>query len=298
MTQANPASAIHIVLGFDDKFWAPAYATMRSICLASHRRRDLVFHLLHAGSFTPEKRADLAAITAEFGATLAWHDLDTDERFQASVKGLRDSKRLGTVIYGRLMLDHFLPETAERAIYIDCDVMVRAPIENLWATDLEGHSIAAVQDAWYPFVSMGRDIRTNTDLFDPADDYFNSGLILIDIAKWREAGVWARLQAFIADGTMARIYYDQDVLNLVFRGKWKSLDLRWNIIDPRRPHQALHPFMLHYTGKRKPWNLWSGVAFARLYRHVMTNDLFWRFFRFRWQRRLNNMLPKALRGRR
>ena len=36
---------IHIVLTFDDNFWAPAYAVARSICLST-RRRDLVFHLL------------------------------------------------------------------------------------------------------------------------------------------------------------------------------------------------------------------------------------------------------------
>jgi len=33
----------HIALTFDDYFWAPAYATMRSVCLTTRRRADLVF---------------------------------------------------------------------------------------------------------------------------------------------------------------------------------------------------------------------------------------------------------------
>ena len=36
---------IHVVLTFDDNFWAPAYATMRSICLASRQRGNLTFHV-------------------------------------------------------------------------------------------------------------------------------------------------------------------------------------------------------------------------------------------------------------
>ena len=33
---------IHIALTFDDSYWAPAYATMRSICLTTRRRGDIV----------------------------------------------------------------------------------------------------------------------------------------------------------------------------------------------------------------------------------------------------------------
>jgi lipopolysaccharide biosynthesis glycosyltransferase len=50
--------------------------------------------------------------------------------------------------------------------------------------------------------------------------------------------------------------------------------------------------ILHYTGKRRPWNLWSGTAFARLYRHVMTNDVYYAFMRQRWQRRLRRLIGR------
>jgi len=89
---------------------------------------------------------------------------------------------------------------------------------------------------------------------------------------------------------MDRLYYDQDVLNLIFHDDWKRLDQMWNVINPRGPHEAFDPKLLHYTGPRKPWNLISGVAFARVYRHVMTNDLYYRFFRFRLKRRLKRWL--------
>ena len=52
---------MHIALTFDDNFWAPAYATMRSVCLFTHRRSELVFHLCHR-TITDQHRADLAKI--------------------------------------------------------------------------------------------------------------------------------------------------------------------------------------------------------------------------------------------
>lgn len=287
---SSATAAIHTVLAFDGNFWAPAYATMRSVALFSRARKNLVFHLCHKG-VAAEYRTILSGIEKEFGASIVWHDLDRDTAFQAALSGLKDSKRLGIVIYARMLIERFVPGDAARAIYLDCDVMMREPIERLWASDLDGRAIGAVRDPWYPFLSMGRDIKDNTDLFDPADRYFNSGLLLIDLEKWREARVWDRLAALIADGTMARIYYDQDALNIIFKGNWTELDHRWNVIDPRPAHEAIDPFMLHYTGPSKPWNLRANVAFFRLYRHVMTNDIYYRFLRERIARRVRRLNP-------
>jgi lipopolysaccharide biosynthesis glycosyltransferase len=49
-------SAIHVVLTFDDNFWAPAFAVGRSICLTTTRKSDVVLHLLHDG-LKPDRRA-------------------------------------------------------------------------------------------------------------------------------------------------------------------------------------------------------------------------------------------------
>lgn len=283
-SEADRDERMRVVLVFDGNFWAPAYATMRSIALSTKRRNELVFHLCCRG-LSAEQRQDLLEIEREFGASLVWHDLDSDQNFQAALSGLKDSKRLGTVIYARMMLDRFLPADAKRAIYIDCDTMVREPIEHLLSSDLDGYAVGAVRDPWFPFISMGRDMADNQDLFDPADRYFNSGLLLINLDRWRDVNVWGRLSRLIADGTMARIYYDQDALNIIFRDNWTALDPRWNVIDPRPAHEAMDPFMLHYTGHSKPWNLWANVAFFRLYRHVMTNAVYYRFLRQRLRRR-------------
>ena len=282
-TPSAAASPIHVALTFDDNYWAPAYAVMRSICLFTHRRSDLVFHLFQRG-VSPAHQTDLEAIATEFGAHLKRYDLDTTTAFADIADRVKTSRRLSNVVYARLLIDRLLPPEVERIIYLDCDTMVRDSIEDLYDIDMGNHPIAAVRDTTGAFIVGGRDIRKNRDLFDTADPYFNSGMLLIDVPKYRAIDVGQRLEAAILDGVMARIYYDQDLLNLVFKNNWLALPSRWNTIDAHYAHEASDPAILHFTGPWKPWHLVSNAAFRRTYRHVMTNELFYRFMRHRWRR--------------
>ena len=279
--------AIHIALTFDDNFWAPAYALMRSICLSTRRRGEVVFHLLHM-PLHEKHRADLMGIEAEFGAQLVFYPLGESAVFRAFVERLPEGGRWSKIVYGRMLLPELLPEAVERVIYLDCDMLVRQPIERLYEIDLAGKPLGAVQDALTPFIPLRRDMRQNADIFDGADPYFNSGMLVIDLAQWRSLDIRAQIMRIEQSGIMSRLYYDQDMLNLIFRDQWHPLPWRWNTIDAHRSHEALNPAILHFTQPLKPWGIFAGIfrvtAYARWYRHVMTNELFYRFARHRWKR--------------
>jgi lipopolysaccharide biosynthesis glycosyltransferase len=274
---------IHVALTFDDNFWAPAYAVMRSICLTTTRRRDLVFHLCH-DHLKPERRSDLQKIAEEFGARLVHYALEQNSEFNALCRSLPVDGRLHVVMYARLLLDRLLPPEVNRVIYLDCDTMVMSPIEMLYDEPLAGRPIGAVLDPMRMLIVTGRDMRSKSGIFDPAEPYFNSGVLLVDRARYAEVDVPARLGDLKRDGLIEKLYFDQDMLNLIFRGNWHPLDWRFNVMDARTAHQTMHPHIIHYTGLRRPWNLVSAVAFARIYRHVMTNELFYRYMRHRWKR--------------
>lgn len=277
--------ALHIALTFDDNFWAPAYAVMRSICISTARRRDLVFHLLHM-PLGAKHRADLERITGEFGAQLMFYSLADLPQFEAMVSGLPQRGRWPKVVYARLMLAELLPGDVGRVIYLDCDTLVRAPIEDLYTIDLGGQPLGAVRDSTAPFISLGRDMARNGEIFDGAVPYFNSGVLVLDLAAWRQLDLRADLARLDAQGILPQLYFDQDLLNLIFRGRWQALPWRWNTIDADATHEAMNPFILHFTKVGKPWFILAGIlrstAYARFYRHVMTNDLFYRFARHRW----------------
>lgn len=278
---------IHIALTFDDNFWAPAYATMRSVCLFTQSRERLVFHLLHR-TLSEKHRADLLSIATEFPVELRWYDLDQSPLFSDLAQRMPENKRLSNIVYARLVIDRFVGPDVSRILYLDCDILVRDDIATLFNWDLEGRPIGAVRDTIGAWLVAGRDVRGNRDIFDVASAYFNAGIVLIEIEGWRQADIVGRMEQAHADGVMQRIYYDQDLLNLVFKNNWAQLPWRWNTIDPRPPHEGLDPAILHYTGKTKPWSILTGmrrsVAFSRFYRHVMTNEIFYDFARHRWKR--------------
>ena len=174
-------------------------------------------------------------------------------------------------------------------------MMVRAPIERLFDIDMQGFPLAAVPDYLGAQVMTRRSLIDPRGIFDPAMRYFNAGMLLIDMHKWRQMDILGKFEQAIADGTLNKIYYDQDFLNLTFRENWLELQQLWNLLDPRPSHMALNPHILHYTGAAKPWLIKPKVAFARLYRHVMTNVVYYEYLLERspaWQRPVIRLIER------
>lgn len=280
-------SQIHIALCFDDGWWAPAYATMRSVCIATSRRSDLVFHLVHS-KLTDGHRRELDAITTEFGATLVDHDLDkTDilsERIKAFPQFVRH--RLNPIVYSRLFLHVLIP--APRVIFLDADIMVRFPIEKLYDMDMEGKVIAAALCPHRYGFQTYRDRRPKP-YFNSYQNYFNAGVMLIDLPQFGEFDFPTILAEQVGPDHVAEIYFDQDMLNLAARGRWKELPYFWNLQNPTPHHESLDPLIVHYTGASKPWLMFSTCAFKRDYRHVMTNAVFYRYRNERWRKKLGHL---------
>jgi len=267
---------MHVALTFNDRYWALAYTVMRSICLTTTRRKDLVFHLCHT-ALGPDHAAVLNRITEEFGAPLLHYDPEQNAVFADLVATLRKSERFPSIVYARLVLDKLLPADVDRVIYLDCDVMVCQPIETLYDIDMGGKPIAAAFDPFHLGITKGRDVRQKQTPFDTGDRYFNSGVLLIDLKRYAAVDLPAKIYAMADSGMLKTLFFDQDLLNLVFLNNWQPLDWRFNVLEPRPPHEPMHPVIVHYTGHRHPWNMFSGTAFQRLYRHVMTNDIYYAY---------------------
>lgn len=281
---------IHIVQVFDNAFWAPAFATMRSVCLTTHRAGDLVFHA-YFRDVDLENQDKLKSLVAEFGCEINFYDVDADKRISEVLMASANPKRTTNLVFVRLVLHLILPKTIKRLVYLDSDMLVLAPIEVLAEADLQGNSIAAVPDPVGLFIAGGRDVRAKKHVFDSADRYFNAGLMVLDLEAIRKTSMLDTYLKMARGGEMNGLYHDQDFLNIFFRNNWLQLDPLWNLTNPHPTHESLLPFLLHYTGKNKPWNLMSKVGHARTYRHVMTNEIYYGFLRHRIARRLKRFVP-------
>ena len=284
------AGTIEIALTFDDNFWAPAYATMRSVCISTRHPERLRFHLLHM-ALTPEHRAALETIGRDYGARLVFIDLEHSGVLRdriAHFPRIR-ARRLNPIVYARLFLGELLAPEIDRVLFLDCDIFVRSALDPLFTMDMEGHAIAAVLQPDRLHCITGTDLRSRST-FSMAEPYFNAGVMLIDLTQYRAMDFAGMLTSTLTPDELAMFFYDQDIINYCFRGRILELAPRWNLQNPEPAHEAFNPLILHYSADAKPWLAWSRVAFKRTYRHLMTNQYYYQYRRERLKRMVRRWL--------
>lgn len=163
------------------------------------------------------------------------------------------TKRVPISTFLKAQLHWLLPDL-ERVIYIDGDVIALQDLSALFAEPLG--------DAYMVGATCNEAIRTigrrRLKLRNP---YFNAGVLLCPLEKWRRMQVdQAFLRCYIDNQERIK-YADQDVFNILFDGRVKWIDKRWNVSHK----EVLSKFhsggpslgetaILHFNGDRKPWD--------------------------------------------
>jgi lipopolysaccharide biosynthesis glycosyltransferase len=163
--------------------------------------------------------------------------------------------------YARLLLDEYLPPEIKRVAYLDIDIIVRGEIKELWNCDLLGKTIGAVRDV-VPYA------RHKTLGLPSGAPYFNSGVMVIDLVRWREMSIGRRALEFACAYPSRIQWWDQCALNLILHGDWTPLDPGWNFqtmeiareknqfirFDKIRPSDRRSMRIVHFSSISKPWH--------------------------------------------
>lgn len=214
-------------------------------------------HVLHQGLDADQERGldELAP------GRIVVHRVDPD-----AVADLPAVGRFGTVVWLRFLLPALLPEVP-RILYLDADVLVTGSTHPLWSADLRGCALAAVPNV------VGADMRGHVEALGlaPGAPFLNSGVLLMDLDRWRADGATARLAGYVRDAEHL-VWPDQDALNVIFDGAWHRLHPRWNAQNTLWfwPQEAAEvfgaealaeatstPAIVHFEGPSlaKPWHV-------------------------------------------
>lgn len=177
-------------------------------------------------------------------------------------------------VYVRLAIPEVIPDE-RRVLYLDADTLVLDDLRPLLRQPLEGRPIGAVRDPQNPAIGRGIQLPGWDKLGLPyGRDYFNSGVMLIDLERCRRLGVFERSRQFLCDHADKVRFWDQDALNWAVDDNWQRLDRRWNTFamsplaaQPGFVHfaEADSPLaqlrdsertaaLLHFAGPDKPWH--------------------------------------------
>lgn len=198
---------------------------------------------------------------------------------------------LGPAAFSRLLLPRLLPDV-DRILYIDGDTLVAAPLDELLGADLGGNPLGAVQNLYAPYVSSANGLASwQHHDFDPRLPYFNSGVLVLDAAQWRDRDLESQTGATVArlHGEKLTTLADQDALNVQFAGEWTPLPYRFNqhpaVYDPSGSHHhrlsadevtALRddPAIVHFIGRNKPWKATAVHPRTAEWRSLVSTDAF------------------------
>lgn len=259
-----------ILLTLDSNYIQPAFVLIESIRRTNVTIwRDIeIKAVLTDGS--QESRARLEALSADGTKIEVIDFMEVDVSLATSTR--EDMKRVGPAGLARLYLDRFVPQTCEKLLYLDCDVLCLGSIADLLNTNMHGYTIAAVQDARARYFEdygglPGVHLYQNLSLKDP---YFNSGVMLVNVARWRRRDIERNCIEYLRATQQNLRYCDQDALNVASHGDWKALDQKWNYMSYWELDDGSQEDvrLVHFIDSSKPWQ--ETFPHGRFRRHYLS----------------------------
>ena len=219
------------------------------------------------------------------------HEDNVSVRFfsvKEHMKGFKfflNSERISEETYYGLIIP-FILNNFKKAIIMDCDMIVRHDLYDLYNTDLEGKTIGGVNDI---VLNGWLNDRNGKDAWEYYKNYlkvkdpykfFNGGLIVLNFEKYRSIYTKNDIYNYINNYQLRVV--DQDVFNIMLEGDSKLIDCRWNHmiylegaiseaiedasedIKEKYFNSRKNPYVVHYAGDVKPWND-PDVEFASLF---------------------------------
>ena len=242
-----------IVLAANYAYAEQVVTTIKSIC---YHNRSIRFYLINS-DFPNEWIKQLNNRLEKFDSEII-NCRVTSEQIS------RYKTDISYTVFLRYFISDFVKE--DKALYLDCDLVVTKNLDNLFETDLRDYPLAAVRD-YGGRVYYGREM-------------FNAGVLLINNRLWKQENMSQRLIDLTNEWHDKVDQADQSILNMLFENRWIEMGFDNNHVvihkqftDYELPAGQDYPGIIHYLSHRKPW---FDLA-AQTYR-----DVWWYYHSLEW----------------
>lgn len=251
---------IPIFFATDDNYVPCLYVAALSLIENASKDYKYVINVLNTG-LKEENKEILKALENE-NFTINFCDISDKV---ANIKSqLRDIYHFSVVMYYRLFIESLFPQY-DKALYLDCDIVVLGDISKLFNTNLDDNLVGAVREQVvynHPVFSEYAEKCVGVS----RDNYFNSGILLMNLAEFRNNKIQDKFIDMIRTYNFDVIDPDQAYLNFLCRNKVKKLPTGWNKESlPEEVEGDLN--IVHYALYKKPWQ----------YKDVLNGEYFWHY---------------------
>ena len=277
-------ATLDVVCAADDAYAMPLAVTLKSACRNLAEGYRIRLFLLSGG--ISDKNFAMIESTLKNESI----DINVIEPDLAAVSDLGVSHHISRTAYFRLLTAELIPDGVEKVIYLDSDLFIKENVVYLWDLPLgDQYCLAAVDVACpyidaragcrnfrlaNPYMASLRPIRNFRSLgLNGCSEYFNSGVMVLNLKQWRRENVAERLLKTLRDNAKYVWCWDQYALNVVFHSNWGRFNPRWNqgahaFEYPAADHAPIaweewtelrtNPAIVHFTTEFKPWQYDSG----------------------------------------
>lgn len=275
---------MNVVYIATDSYFSLLGISVNSIIMNQKNGEETKFFIC-SPDLREEHKIQIKNFVVMFNAEVYFIDIsDYLEHF----KGEINTSGFHPIVLARLFLESYLPDTIDKVLYLDCDVIANGNIWKLEKEKLEGKAFAAVPELCMPQKQKGKIGLKNEDT------YFNCGVMLINLKYWREKKISEQFLRYFVEKNGKLLYNDQDILNHCCKGRIQELSFTYNYNPavyyfPRyfiRNYQPQYycenakkyksirknPVLIHFMGEERPWVHGNYSPYRKVYEKYKANS--------------------------
>lgn len=236
---------IHVCFALHDKYKTYSKYLGVAVCslFVNVGQESVTVHILHDDTLSEDNKEKFIHLAAKYNQNIVFHYIDTGI-FQ-TVKHMTGNYTVGTLF--RLKVPEIIPDSIDKIIFLDSDLIIHVNIAELWKVDLSNHYLAACVD-------QDESILNNQWLYSKGkaqdDHYFNAGVLVMNLKLIRNLGNLFQISMkFLMDHPECK-FADQDAFNYIFYDKVIFLDPHYNLFSRRLSNTCddLLPGIYHFAG--------------------------------------------------
>ncbi|WNJ79518.1 glycosyltransferase [Cedecea neteri] len=189
-------------------------------------------------------------------------------------RDLPSTKAWTYAMYYRYFAFEYLSNNLDSVLYLDADIICKGAMDELADIKFNGEYAAIIHDIDEVRLKSG----ARLGIPELSHGYFNSGVVLANLVLWKEQKLLSKAFGVFSEKKDGLLYFDQDVLNILFVGNTISLRRDFNCIygvdqelvnkninDDYKDFITDDTILIHYVGVTKPWHRWAKYPVSKFF---------------------------------
>ncbi|NDJ55547.1 lipopolysaccharide 1,2-glucosyltransferase [Enterobacteriaceae bacterium 4M9] len=179
-------------------------------------------------------------------------------------------------MYYRYVAFEYLSTELNSVLYLDADVVCKGSLDELTQIRFNGEYAAVVNDIDDVRLKSG----TRLGIPELSTTYFNSGVVFANLVVWKEQNLITKAFDILLDKSKELLYFDQDVLNILFYSKvillrrdfnciygvdWTLAQAEYQQYISDKNYLSDKTRLIHYVGVTKPWHRWANYPVSKYF---------------------------------